>query len=210
MLTAHFRTTRHTSFVGGRFELKELERVRQSFAIAVQEAQRQWEQKSQPAEFAEFVRLRELSGEDLKLTKGGWTKDKESPTCQLCTAPFGLKTRKHHCRSCGALVCDAYVTLHWQKYAPLTYACRCSTKRLQLSMSSASSVTSASTSGKSSELERVCDGCFNRLVHEVIPEIIERDGEGHYNFCFVQSMQPSPDHFRVKQLRQSAIELINR
>jgi hypothetical protein len=70
---------------GGRFELRELERVRTSFAVAVQEAQRQWENKAQPAEFAEFVRLRELAGEDLKLTKGGWTKDKESPTCQLCT-----------------------------------------------------------------------------------------------------------------------------
>lgn len=64
--------------------------MRQSFAVAVQEAQRQWEAKAQPAEFAEFVRLRELAGEDLKLTKGGWIKDKESPTCQLCTGTFHI------------------------------------------------------------------------------------------------------------------------
>lgn len=73
-------------------------------------------------------------------------------------------------RSCGALVCD-----------------KCSTKRLQLTV--IDEVRTDKSSGDPVEtLERICDGCFNRLMQE--------------------SSQPSPDHPRVRELKLCAVELM--
>ncbi len=49
--------------------------------------------------------------------------------------------------------------------------------------------TAGSSAATECPPERVCDGCFNRLVHE--------------------SSQVSPDHFRIKQLKLSACELMD-
>ena len=36
-----------------------------------------------------------------------WQKDSETTLCTLCENPFNIWRRRHHCRSCGRLVCDA-------------------------------------------------------------------------------------------------------
>jgi hypothetical protein len=35
-----------------------------------------------------------------------WVPDAESKTCPGCAKGFGVLRRRHHCRRCGALVCD--------------------------------------------------------------------------------------------------------
>jgi Ran GTPase-activating protein (RanGAP) involved in mRNA processing and transport len=62
-----------------------------------------------------------------------WEKDAEVPSCRACQVKFTLVKRRHHCRSCGRIVCDS-----------------CSNLR-------------AHTRPGSSEKERVCDVCFLRL-----------------------------------------------
>lgn len=192
---------------GARFEPKDIEFLRSSFKTAVLEAKDVWEKKSIPDNFIEFVHAREQNGEDLQLHRNVWNKNNTSPVCELCSDSFGITNRRHHCRGCGILCCD-----------------RCSTKRLPLTMSkeiaSRASLTpqppsssigangshpgtpSVSTTGPPTALtpnkkakvedksdQRVCDGCYNRLCHE--------------------AAQPSPDHFRVKQLKQCAVDLIS-
>jgi len=39
-----------------------------------------------------------------------WQSDHTSNECSLCDKPFSFFNRRHHCRSCGALVCDACST----------------------------------------------------------------------------------------------------
>jgi hypothetical protein len=160
--------------------------LRPSFRAAVEEAQAVWKRARMPNNFLEFVLVREHSGEDLRLHKTNWTKDKHSVMCELCSETFSIRVRRHHCRSCGVLCCDD-----------------CASKRLVLSalnlseseIAAASAGTPSASTAKEKDgdsnvngLERVCDGCFNRLVHE--------------------AAQPSPDHFRVKQLKRCALDVI--
>lgn len=44
-----------------------------------------------------------------------WVPDKEAPTCQLadCNAKFTMLSRRHHCRSCGRVVCDKCSPHRW-------------------------------------------------------------------------------------------------
>lgn len=158
---------------GARFDPKDIECLRPSFRAAVLEAKEVWDKKLEPSNFSEFVLVREQSGEDLRLHKAGWSKDKASSICQLCSDSFGLTNRRHHCRACGILCCD-----------------RCSSKRLQLSgnLIEPEQTSSKGEKKKDDKSERVCDGCFNRLCHE--------------------ASQPSGDHFRIRQLKQCALDVI--
>lgn len=36
-----------------------------------------------------------------------WLKDKEATHCKLCEKEFSLSKRKHHCRNCGEIFCNA-------------------------------------------------------------------------------------------------------
>jgi len=65
-----------------------------------------------------------------------WFDDKLSNGCLLCGNAFTVWLRRHHCRSCGLLVCQP-----------------CSLRKLQF--------TKGSKDGKPS-VERACDKCFNR------------------------------------------------
>ncbi|KAM0792406.1 hypothetical protein ACM66B_005085 [Microbotryomycetes sp. NB124-2] len=40
-----------------------------------------------------------------------WQEDSEVTRCPICSASFGLKTRRHHCRLCGRVVCFLPPTL---------------------------------------------------------------------------------------------------
>lgn len=63
---------------------------------------------------------------------GVWVEDSDAPKCSLCQSLFSLLNRRHHCRSCGNVVCG-----------------KCSKNRQPL----ASSRTGA--------LKRVCDKCVD-------------------------------------------------
>jgi hypothetical protein len=80
-----------------------------------------------------------LAKDNLKCEKrsGEWTANKESGYCLLCLNKFGYFDR-HHCRACGILCCQ-----------------HCSSKRLALNHPS-----------PKGSVDRVCDGCFNRLTTE--------------------------------------------
>lgn len=60
-----------------------------------------------------------------------WTPDKNSSSCQKCRNAFSLISRRHHCRNCGAIVCD-----------------NCSKKRIKLEHVD------------QHRQVRVCDACF--------------------------------------------------
>jgi len=179
---------------GGRYRPQQdslLSTLRPSFRAAIEEAQGVWRKAQQPQNFIEFVQVREQSGEDLLLHKSNWTKDKISSICQLCSECFSLRVRRHHCRSCGVLTCDD-----------------CSSKRLILSSNldgdnnnneyllenstssynNSKKIKSEEKTSIISQYQRVCDGCFSRLCYE--------------------ASQPSPDHFRVKQLKSCALDVI--
>jgi ankyrin repeat protein len=182
---------------GARYNSKDIEHLRPSFRAAISEAHEKWEDIKAPANFVEFITVREQSGEELRLHKVHWNKDKSSTSCQLCDDNFKLTNRRHHCRACGALVCDT-----------------CSVKRLALTITTVGNEVQSGGSGKHTPSggvskgkeskksgkdanddgpgangeERVCDGCFNRLVHE--------------------ATQPTLDTFRIRQLKQCAMDLI--
>lgn len=44
-----------------------------------------------------------------KVLQGGqvWLKDKEATHCKLCEKEFSISRRKHHCRNCGEIFCNA-------------------------------------------------------------------------------------------------------
>ena len=158
---------------GGRFDPRHLEGLRPSFREAVQLARTEWAEKKEGAHFTEFVLAREQAGEDLRLRKESWMRDDAFHSCQLCAEEFGLKNRRHHCRACGSLACDF-----------------CSTKRLRLTVidEHVKEPKKGDSGEPADSRERVCDGCFNRLMHE--------------------ASQPSPDHPRVRELKLCAMELM--
>ncbi|XP_074986965.1 RUN and FYVE domain-containing protein 2 isoform X5 [Caretta caretta] len=56
--------------------------------------------------------LSKLKIEDIKeankaLQGQVWLKDKEATHCKLCEKEFSLSKRKHHCRNCGEIFCNA-------------------------------------------------------------------------------------------------------
>eukprot|EP01118_Nematostelium_gracile_P020353 TRINITY_DN9843_c0_g1_i1.p1 TRINITY_DN9843_c0_g1~~TRINITY_DN9843_c0_g1_i1.p1 ORF type:complete len:118 (-),score=12.16 TRINITY_DN9843_c0_g1_i1:44-397(-) len=40
-----------------------------------------------------------------------WEEDANSIACQKCKRPFSVIRRKHHCRNCGHIFCDACSTM---------------------------------------------------------------------------------------------------
>lgn len=66
-----------------------------------------------------------------------WIPDSTASTCQKCRAGFSLINRRHHCRNCGAIVCDP-----------------CSKRRYKLEHVD------------HRRQVRVCDGCFEYLSKE--------------------------------------------
>mmetsp|Transcript_3941 Transcript_3941/g.4545 ORF Transcript_3941/g.4545 Transcript_3941/m.4545 type:complete len:413 (-) Transcript_3941:352-1590(-) len=44
-----------------------------------------------------------------------YTNDTSRPDCEICSTPFTLLWRRHHCRNCGALVCRTCSNKRWPK-----------------------------------------------------------------------------------------------
>jgi hypothetical protein len=65
--------------------------------------------------------------------------DPDGPHCSRCHSAFGVLTRRHHCRVCGSMICDA-----------------CSTGRADLRQLNA---PGAADMGPWLSNERVCDDC---------------------------------------------------
>lgn len=66
--------------------------------------------------------------------KPRWIPDEEVSACMICCKNFSFQRRKHHCRSCGIVICA-----------------KCSENRVK-------------TAGNNSRVVRVCDGCYIRLT----------------------------------------------
>ena len=64
-----------------------------------------------------------------------WTPDRNAPECSVCKVAFTVFVRRHHCRSCGSIVCDS-----------------CSKKRYLLAHVD------------KINLVRVCDTCYDKYV----------------------------------------------
>jgi len=51
-----------------------------------------------------------------------WVSDSATTVCMICEAEFKLLKRRHHCRNCGAAICDACSPARWPTWAlPATY-----------------------------------------------------------------------------------------
>lgn len=127
---------------GTRFTPESIEHLRDSFKEVLNSTRETWKGLGQPEGFGDFVGG---SHEDI-FTPKVWTPDSSSQSCQLCLDKFTYSNRRHHCRTCGALCCDA-----------------CSMKRLHIKGAGGGGSTPPPSSGSNKkEGSRVCDSCFNR------------------------------------------------
>ena len=123
-----------------------------SLKYAVDECTDEWVNKAEPDNFEEFVISRQAMGDVLYQLKKNWQDDGDQNHCELCVKNFtSLGNRRHHCRSCGVLVCD-----------------KCSSKRLSLAvLPPSSSSVSGNDLNVGTTKERTCDACFNQLCTQV-------------------------------------------
>ncbi|XP_072679417.1 RUN and FYVE domain-containing protein 2 isoform X6 [Canis lupus baileyi] len=63
-------------------------------------AMRQLEQRSK-------LKIEDIKEANKALQGLVWLKDKEATHCKLCEKEFSLSKRKHHCRNCGEIFCNA-------------------------------------------------------------------------------------------------------
>ena len=47
-----------------------------------------------------------VSGAAGAATAGWWVEDGSVDRCMICAEPFGLMSRRHHCRACGNVICQ--------------------------------------------------------------------------------------------------------
>ncbi|KAI4457641.1 run and fyve domain-containing protein 2-like protein [Holotrichia oblita] len=53
------------------------------------------------------LELSELKEQTSRKNDGTWANDKDATQCRLCEKEFNLTRRKHHCRNCGDIFCNA-------------------------------------------------------------------------------------------------------
>ncbi|XP_037558977.1 RUN and FYVE domain-containing protein 2-like isoform X1 [Dermacentor silvarum] len=53
------------------------------------------------------LQVADLKENNLSLKEAVWTSDKDASCCRQCSKPFSVARRKHHCRSCGEIFCNA-------------------------------------------------------------------------------------------------------
>ena len=77
-----------------------------------------------------------------------WDSDHASPHCILCGVVWGtFRNRRHHCRSCGRLVCET-----------------CSSNKFKLETRKGSSSSSNGSTAAAGVPQRVCDTCYVILL----------------------------------------------
>jgi hypothetical protein len=108
---------------------------------------------------------------DENLPKVGWILDESCSYCLECFTKFGLMKWKHHCRSCGDLICQSCCfkgkksnkLSSSRSYEKLKSS---SSSRLSLSSPSAPVTSSATTTGSKEKEEKdsilVCKSCFQQ------------------------------------------------
>ncbi|XP_062435948.1 RUN and FYVE domain-containing protein 2 isoform X4 [Rhea pennata] len=99
-----------------RIETQEIINLKKEF-LNLQEKNRQLkrvcqDQEAALQELASKLSESKLKIEDIKeankvLQGQVWLKDKEATHCKLCEKEFSLSKRKHHCRNCGEIFCNA-------------------------------------------------------------------------------------------------------
>lgn len=62
---------------------------------------------SSAAPTARNITIPPRSGKPLTESDNSWQSDESVQKCYLCEKPFSVFTRKHHCRNCGKIICDA-------------------------------------------------------------------------------------------------------
>lgn len=93
-----------------------------------------------------------------------WKADSEKAACEKCNKPFSIMRRRHHCRRCGGLFCDA-----------------CSSKKADLAVAlteeSRTGVGQHYATAKNVKKARVCDACYNDVFNRasVIADVIARE-----------------------------------
>lgn len=53
------------------------------------------------------LKMEDLREAQLVLKDATWTADREASSCANCEKPFNVARRKHHCRNCGGIFCNA-------------------------------------------------------------------------------------------------------
>ncbi|KAM7016207.1 RUN and FYVE domain-containing protein 2 isoform 5-T5 [Passerculus sandwichensis] len=99
-----------------RTETQEIVTLKKEF-LKLQEKNKQLkstcaDQEAALQELASKLSESKLKIEDIKeankaLQGQVWLKDKEATHCKLCEKEFSLSKRKHHCRNCGEIFCNA-------------------------------------------------------------------------------------------------------
>ncbi|KAG5672961.1 hypothetical protein PVAND_003048 [Polypedilum vanderplanki] len=89
----------------------ELERLRKKYNEDQQTLEELGHQlsmtKLQVSEMKERSRIAEELGNGKILASSEWTPDESASNCYCCNSGFSLTKRKHHCRSCGNVVCKS-------------------------------------------------------------------------------------------------------
>lgn len=138
-----------------------------------------------------------------------------TPACQVCGATFSLTFRRHHCRCCGACVCDGCSDhkwlLDWQRRRRAASSGSGDSlltrvqKRRAMSRGTVAAIREADTPS------RVCDPCFASLAGqelrnaERLAEIAERRHDAERR-ALRKELDALHDHVRRTQLeRETAL-----
>ena len=106
-----------------------------------------------PEYFEEYSSTRNLF-----IKKDQWMSDESAYNCLLCQAAFTMACRRHHCRACGKLCC----ALCTSRKLPV------GSKASSSGRSRPSTPTTESKEGSdgTSSLGRVCDPCYQKILHD--------------------------------------------
>ncbi|XP_064458494.1 RUN and FYVE domain-containing protein 2-like [Ornithodoros turicata] len=80
-------------------EFSEMERKCTEYELTLEEVGSQLSESK--------LQISELKESNLCLKEAVWTSDSDAASCRQCNKPFSVARRKHHCRSCGEIFCNA-------------------------------------------------------------------------------------------------------